>query len=92
MEVSLVREERRHVPDLGCGGELQMVEEVDDLLERGVVGQVLDLVPDVGERSLLAVDVGDLGIGCDDFSEPLVCHDPPFPQARTDGSGASLPG
>ena len=54
------------------------MEEVDDLLVRGMLGQVLDLVADVGERPLLAVDVGELGVGRDDLSEPLVGHDPPF--------------
>ena len=77
MEIPLVREERGHAFELRRGGELQMMEEVDDLLERGMLGEVLDLVPDVGERPLLAVDVGELGVGRDDLSEPLVGHDPP---------------
>jgi hypothetical protein len=41
-------------------------EKVDDLLERGVFRQVADIVSDVDEFALLAVDVAKLGLGGDD--------------------------
>jgi hypothetical protein len=50
------------------------MEQVDDLLEGGVGGEVLDLVPDVGERALRPVDVGQVGVRRDDLSEPFVRH------------------
>ena len=89
MEVSFRREERGEPFELPGLGELQVVQQVDDLLERGVSGEILDPVPHVRQGALLAVDVGQVGVGRDDLSEPLVGHDPPF---SGDPVPASLPG
>jgi hypothetical protein len=92
VEIPFLREEGGQPVELRQGGELQMMEEVDDLLEGGVLREVLDLVADVGEGSLLAIDVGELGVCGDDLSEPLVGHDPPFSGDPFGRVPASLPG
>src|ERR671936_198627 len=53
---------------------MELVQEVDDLLERGVLGQVLDRIPDVPQAAVRPVDVGDLCLGGDDLAESLVGH------------------
>ena len=56
---------------LGRGGQLQVVQEVDGLLEGGVLGQVVDVVTGVEEPALPAVDVRDPGLGGDHVLESL---------------------
>jgi hypothetical protein len=69
-----------------------VVQEVRDLLEGGMLGEVGDLVPDVGKGALLAVDVGDLRVGRDDLSESLVGHAPPSSGPSVGRAGTRLPG
>ena len=65
-----------------AGRQLQVMEEVDDLFERGVFGQVRDVVADVPQRPSIAVDVGDLRLRGDDLAESLVGHVPSFLRAN----------
>jgi hypothetical protein len=58
MEVPFLCQERGQRFELPGRGELQVVEQVDDFLERGVSGEILDLVPHVRQGALRAVDVG----------------------------------
>ncbi len=77
--ISLRQEGRRApAPRRGTGsarraasavGRFEMVQQVDGLLERGVRGQVADLVPDVPEPPGLAVDVRELRLGGDDLPQ-----------------------
>jgi hypothetical protein len=58
---------------------------VADFLKGGAVGQIVDVVPAIGEHSLLTVDVADAGFGSDN----------PFQssggvQTRNAGHGSSL--
>ena len=48
--------------ELGLGRELALPEQVGHLLERGVLGQVADVVAAVDELALLAVDGRELGV------------------------------
>jgi hypothetical protein len=50
---------------------LEVVEEIDDFFERGVVGEVVDVVSDVGEPTFLAVDIRNSGLGSYDAFESL---------------------
>ena len=47
MELAFTDQEPVQLLQLCPRGELEVVEEVDDLLEAGVASEVLDLVPDV---------------------------------------------
>ena len=53
------------------------MEEVDDLFEGRVWGQVVDVVPDVEEASHLAVDVGYRRLCGDDVLESFASHEAP---------------
>ena len=55
-------------------GELEVVEEVDDLFEAGVAGEVGDVIADVPEAARLPVDVGDARLRGDDLAQPLLGH------------------
>ena len=68
--------------------QLEVVEEVDDLLERGVRGQVADLVADVPQAPVLPVDVRDLRLGGDDVAHALVGHGARIAAVPVDGPHA----
>ena len=51
-----------------------VVQQVDDFLERGVLGEVRDLVADVPQAPRVAVDVRHGRVGGDDLPEPLLGH------------------
>jgi hypothetical protein len=48
----------REVVELGLGGKLAVAEQVHDLFERGVVGEVVDVVAAVDELALVPIDGG----------------------------------
>src|SRR5205823_4441022 len=49
--------------------QLAVQEQVRDLLERGPARQLVDVVADVGEATVLAVEVAEAGLGGDDTLE-----------------------
>src|SRR5215207_3217176 len=71
LEDALGPEGRDRLGQLGRGRQLQVVQEVDGLLEGGVLGQVGDVVAGVEELALPAVDVRDPGLGGDHALESL---------------------
>jgi hypothetical protein len=74
VQLALAGEEGVRGPELGAVGELEVVEEVDHLLERGVLREVRDVVPDVPQAPRLPVDVGDARLRRNDLAEPLFGH------------------
>ncbi len=62
--------------ELGGLGQLAVPQEVDDFLERRLTGQVVDAVAAVGEASVGAVEIAELGLGGDDALEPADELDP----------------
>ena len=56
---------------LGPSGEVPAPEEVDDLLEGGVLGEVVDVVPLVEHPPLDPIDEADAALGRDDPLKPF---------------------
>src|SRR5512132_339689 len=75
MERAFTDEELVDLRELAPIRELEVVEEVDDLLEGRVPGEVGDVVPDVPEPALEPVDVGDARLRRNDLAEALVGHE-----------------
>ena len=69
--------------ELGGGGELAVPQEVDDLLEVGVLGQLVDGVAAVAETPFLAVDEAQPGARRNDPFQPLFPEHPTLLSPRT---------
>ena len=63
------RERHREGVELRRLGQLAVEEQVRDLLERRLARQLVDVVADVGEATVLAVKVAQAGLGGDDTLE-----------------------
>ena len=69
-----VDQELVQLVQLVAGGQVQVMQQVDDLFVAGVLREVGDVVPDVPQASEIPVDVGDLRVRGDDLAESLVGH------------------
>src|SRR5690606_12774195 len=62
---------------LGGGRQFAVLQEIGDLEERALGGQLLDRIAPVEENALLAVDVADLGTGLGSVGESPIEGDEP---------------
>jgi hypothetical protein len=74
VQLPLRGQQRREFLELVAVRQPLTVEEMNGFLERRVLGQIVDVVPDVEQLPELPIDVGDRRFRCDDVGEPLLRH------------------